>query len=219
LEKHLSLLRRQGLIAQWHERQVAAGTDWQQELDYHLMSASIILLLISPDFLASDYCYSRELERAMQRHAARQARVIPVLVRPVDIQGAPFARLQPLPSNGKPVTMWPNRDDAFAAIASGLRTVVEQLRQTVVATLEVSLTFLAEQERARYQELAVFPEDVTIPLATLQRLWGPPQGWTISRRNGCASACILSPCCWPLTRLHSRCACMMWCAATCRFVS
>jgi hypothetical protein len=112
----------------------------------------------------------------MQRHAARQARVIPVLVRPVDIQGAPFAHLQPLPSNGKPVTKWPNRDDAFAAIASGLRTVVEQLRQTVVATLEVSLTFLAEQERARYQELAVFPEEVTIPLATLQRLWGATAG-------------------------------------------
>src|SRR2546421_2433710 len=68
LEAHLSLLRRQGLIANWHDRQILAGEEWSQEIDEHLEAASIILLLISPDFLASDYCYEIEMQRALERH-------------------------------------------------------------------------------------------------------------------------------------------------------
>lgn len=62
LEKHLSLLRQQGVITEWYDRQIVAGTDWTQAIDNHLKTASIILLLISPDFLASDYCYSIEMK-------------------------------------------------------------------------------------------------------------------------------------------------------------
>ncbi len=56
LEKHLSLLRQQGMITEWNDRQILPGTDWAHVIDTHLMTAQIILLLISPDFLASDYC-------------------------------------------------------------------------------------------------------------------------------------------------------------------
>jgi internalin A len=64
LETHLSLLRRQGLIANWHDRQILPGTEWEKEIDAHLESAQLVLLLISPDFLASDYCYEIEMKRA-----------------------------------------------------------------------------------------------------------------------------------------------------------
>src|SRR5258707_8645015 len=101
LEKHLSLLHRQGLIFQWHDRQIAAGTDWAQALDIHLERASVILLLISADFLASDYCYGIEVKRALERHQANEARVIPILLRPTDWSGAPFAHLQALPTDPK----------------------------------------------------------------------------------------------------------------------
>ena len=114
LETHLSLLRQQGIIATWHDRQIVPGTDWTGEIDMHLATAGIILLLISPDFIASDYCYGVELQRAMQRHDAGEAKVIPILLRPVaDWDTAPFARLAVLPTNRKPITKWRNRDDAW----------------------------------------------------------------------------------------------------------
>ena len=78
LEKHLSLLRRQGLISAWHNRAILAGSEWARDIDEHLNTASIILLLISPDFLASDYCYDIEMQRALERHQRREARVIPM---------------------------------------------------------------------------------------------------------------------------------------------
>jgi len=84
LETHLSLLKRQGLISLWHDRLVVPGTDWVKAIDTHLETASVILLLVSADFFASDYCYGIEMQQALKRHEAREARVIPLLVRPVD---------------------------------------------------------------------------------------------------------------------------------------
>lgn len=127
LEKHLVILKRQGVIQDWHDRKIGAGTEWKGQIDAHLNSAGVILLLISADFLASDYCYDIELKRAMQRHEAGEARVIPVILRPVDWQGAPFGKLQALPKDAKPVTSWTKRDEAFANVAQGIRAAVEEL--------------------------------------------------------------------------------------------
>src|SRR5579859_2226552 len=110
LQTHLSILKRQGLISTWHDRQIVPGTDWAQAIDMHLNSASVILLLISPDFFASDYCYGIEMKQALEGHKVNEARVIPILLRPVDWQGAPFAHLQALPTNAKPITTWSNWD-------------------------------------------------------------------------------------------------------------
>src|SRR5713226_5126476 len=74
LETHLSLLKRQGLISTWYDRQIVPGTNWAATIDEQLEQASIILLLVSADFLASDYCYGVEMQRALQRHQAKQAR-------------------------------------------------------------------------------------------------------------------------------------------------
>jgi len=127
LETHLSALRQQGVITEWHDRKIIAGTDWKQRIDTHLMNAKIILLLISPDFLASDYCYGVEMQRALARHAKGDACVIPVILRPVDWQGTPFSHLQCVPTDTKPVTMWTNRDEAFRNVAMAIRVAVEQL--------------------------------------------------------------------------------------------
>ena len=127
LENHLSLLRRLGVINAWHDRHIVPGTDWAQAIDEHLERASIILLLVSADFLASDYCYGKEMTRALERHEAHEARVIPILLRPVDCKGAPFAHLQALPTNAKAITSWGNQDEAFADVAAGIRRAVEDL--------------------------------------------------------------------------------------------
>jgi TIR domain len=131
LDKHLATLRRNGWIQSWYDRDIYAGTDWKQEIDTHLHTADIILLLVSSDFLSSEYCYSIEMQEALRRHKAGEAVVIPIILRPVDWQGTPFSSLQVLPGEGRPVTSWSNRDEAFEQIAQGIRGVVMALRQVV----------------------------------------------------------------------------------------
>ncbi len=104
LANHLTILQRQGVIKAWHDREISAGTEWANEIDRHMESARIILLLVSANFLASDYCYDIELKRAIERHEAGEACVIPIILKPVYWNGAPFAKLQALPKNAKPVT-------------------------------------------------------------------------------------------------------------------
>lgn len=127
LEAHLSSLKRQGLLSLWYSRLIEPGLDWARSIDKHLERASVILLLISADFLASDYCYGIEMTRALERHAAGEVRVIPILVRPVDWQGTPFAHLSVLPADARALTIWDNEDTALAAVAAGIRRVIEDL--------------------------------------------------------------------------------------------
>jgi protein involved in polysaccharide export with SLBB domain len=123
LETHLSLLKDEGVIWDWHDRRIEAGAEWDRVINENLDQAAIILLLISADFLASRYCRDIEVARAMERHEAGTARVIPVILRPVDWHSAPFGKLAALPLDGKPVTTWKNRDEAFTDIARGIREV------------------------------------------------------------------------------------------------
>lgn len=129
LARHLSTLKRQQVIADWHDRRISAGTEWAGQIDTHLNTARIILLLISSDFIASDYCYDVELTRALERHAAGTARVIPVILRPSDWHSAPFGKLQALPKDGKPISRWPDQDEAFLDVTQGIRRVAEELRR------------------------------------------------------------------------------------------
>ncbi|SCZ66776.1 replicative DNA helicase [Thiohalomonas denitrificans] len=103
------------------------GEEWETAIDEYLKTADIVLLLISPDFIASEYCYSRELKGAIERHESNQARVVPILVRPVDWSDAPFAKLQALPKDAKPVTSWTNEDEAWLDVAKGIRNVVQEI--------------------------------------------------------------------------------------------
>jgi hypothetical protein len=127
LENHLSILKCEKVIAGWHDRRIGAGKEWEGQIDAHLKSAAVILLLISADFLASDYCYDVEMKRALERHDAGEVRVIPVILRAVDWKGAPFGKLQCLPTDVKPVTSWTNRDEAFRDVAQGIRKAVGEL--------------------------------------------------------------------------------------------
>ena len=124
LETHLSLLQRKGLIKPWTDRRITAGSEWSNQIDDHVRSADIILLLISPDFLASNYCFDIEMKIALERHEKKEAVVVPIILRPVDSHTSPFGKLQCVPRDGKPVTKFTNRDEAFAAIARELRALV-----------------------------------------------------------------------------------------------
>jgi tetratricopeptide (TPR) repeat protein len=139
LEKHLSLLRTQALITSWHEQLVYPGSNRNQEITKHLERASVILLLISADFLASGYCFGVEMQRALERQAAKEAWVMPILLREVDWQDAPFAHLQILPTNAKPITSWRNRDAAFVNVATGIRRAIENLPLLVASAPPTTL--------------------------------------------------------------------------------
>jgi hypothetical protein len=128
LAKHLKLLERQGIIKAWHDRNITAGEEWKTAINTNLESAEIILLLVSADFLASDYCYDIEMKRALERHECNQARVIPIILRPVDWHQSPFSKLVALPTDGKAITTWLNQDEAFTNIVKGLRKVIDQLK-------------------------------------------------------------------------------------------
>lgn len=173
LETQLSALKRQGFISLWHDQFIAPGTDWAKAIHTHLETASLILLLISADFINSDYCYTVEMERALKRHEANEARVIPIVVRPCDWKQLPIGTLQALPTDAKPITMWTNQDAAFTNIAAGIRQAIEDLtllsesrsraekRRVILADLEDS------NEAVRFaaaQALTALKDRVTIPV-------------------------------------------------------
>lgn len=121
LEKCLSMLKHQGAIDTWHDRRILAGDELGGSISAAIESADLILLLVSPDFLASKYCYDVEMGRALQRHEAGEARVMPIILRPCDWEVSPLAKLLAAPRDGKPVTKWPDPDEAFQDIVSAIR--------------------------------------------------------------------------------------------------
>ena len=150
LIKHLALLQNQGFVTEWHDRDISAGADWAYEINSHLNTAHVILLLVSADFLASKYCYSIEMKRALERHQAKETSVIPIILRPVDWHEAPFSHLQPLPTEGKPVTSWSGRhgrDSAFTNITVGIRVLVKELRPKSISLNLVSLEKSQNEEQ------------------------------------------------------------------------
>ena len=127
LVKHLSGMKQQGLIEDWNAYDISPGSNWERAIDIQMRSSHIILLLVSADFLRSEYSSSGEMRKAMKRHHAGEVYVIPIILRPVDWEGLIFGKLQPLPLGAKAVTLWQNRDDAFLNIARGIKKVVNEL--------------------------------------------------------------------------------------------
>ncbi len=131
LDKHLSQLEKKNLIKVWHHHDISAGTEWESEINKQLDMADIILLLISPDFMVSEYC-NVEMRRAMERHERGEAIVVPIIVRPVHWQDALFGKLRALPTGEKPIksSEWRYVDEAFLDVVEGLRKIIEGPLQT-----------------------------------------------------------------------------------------
>lgn len=152
LEKHLSMLKHQGLIEPWHDRRIAAGAVVDDAIANGLEEADIILLLVSASFMASAYCYSREMERAMQRHQEGTAVVIPVIVRTCDWHPAPFGKLLAVPKDGKAIDLWANFDEAYTDVTRQIRSVVEKL-----ASAPPAPSFARERRGTNPSSPAVLP--------------------------------------------------------------
>lgn len=127
LETHLSSLRREGRITHWDDRKITAGNEWRTEIEKQLDAARLIILMISAYFIESEFCFSIELKRALERHESGEARVVPIIVRPCDWKNSPVSKLQALPTDGKPITTWTPRDMAYVNIVEGLRKVIDEM--------------------------------------------------------------------------------------------
>ena len=138
LQKHLAALKHQGLIETWHDRRIRAGDEFDNVIDRQLNEAQVILLLVSSDFIASRYCYEIEMARALERHRAGEARVIPVILRPCDWKETPFGKLMAAPKDGKPIKAWPDIDEAFLDVVQRIKEVLsDQWKAPVFSAIPV----------------------------------------------------------------------------------
>jgi hypothetical protein len=144
LETHLSLMVREAIVETWSFRNIDAGNDWKKTIDANLDTADVILLLISANFIASNYCWDIEMKRAVERHENGEAIVIPVILKACDWHTAPFAKFQALPDSAKPVSSWRPRDRAWENVVAGLRRVIArsgaaQSKPSIAATVPVAV--------------------------------------------------------------------------------
>lgn len=122
---------RDGSVRAWYDGKILPGDAIDPEVQQHLDEAHIILLLVSRDFLKSRYIREKELPRALERHDAGEARVIPIILRPAPWQNPPwdamFGRLKALPRDGKPVVKWRLRDEAFVDVYTSIQETISAL--------------------------------------------------------------------------------------------
>lgn len=126
---HLAPLVREGLIALWSDRAIAPGSDWERDIEDELAAADIVLLLVTPDFVASAHCFDKELTEALRRHEEEGVCILPVLAKSVDLENMPFGRFQGLPLDLRPVNTWSDPDEAWFQVAQGVRRAALEFYQ------------------------------------------------------------------------------------------
>lgn len=148
LDKHLSGLKRKNYVNTWYDGKIDAGKEWEKEIDSNLSKADIVLLLISADFIASDYCYDVEMTKAISRHEKGDAVIIPINLNPCDWSDLPFSKIQGLPQNGKPITstFWENSEIALNEVAKSIKDIVENLLATKNKRLKAISEILNEKD-------------------------------------------------------------------------
>jgi tetratricopeptide (TPR) repeat protein len=163
LEKHLAWLKRRYQLTNWHDREILPGEEWEQAIDTHLNTANLILLLLSPDFMASDYCYGKEMQRALERHQAGTCRVVPILLRPTYWEDAPFSSLQLLPTDARAITRWPDRDEAFRDVVAEINRTIKDLLNSLKTKEEWLQEGTALRALKRHQEeLAAYEQVIRL---------------------------------------------------------
>jgi len=166
LFQQLRVLERANLIHIWYDRAIKPGDYWEDAIDTHLNSAQIILLIVSASFIDSDYCYDKEMPSALARHASGQARVLPVLLHPCDWKITPLGRLHTLPSDGLPISLWPNQNSALLSVTEGVKRVAHELQ--IEALLKDGK---AHYESMRYNAaLSVFDQALTLALTQEEQI-------------------------------------------------
>lgn len=125
LHTHLKPLRRSGLLESWYDREIIAGSDLDSEISREMSEARLFLMMVSPDFLASDYCVDKEMSHAIDRHNAGSARVVPIILEPCSWEMSPLSKLKAVPKDGKPISTWSNQNEAFHDAVGEIVRIIE----------------------------------------------------------------------------------------------
>jgi hypothetical protein len=128
LEDQLTLLSRKGQVQWWSEHQLIPGEEIENVISEALSGADVIILLISIHFLSNSFCWSQQLEKAIDRHDRGEAVVIPVFVRPCAWEGTPIEKLQGVPRRGKAISRWSDKHEAWTQVARGIEQALAAWR-------------------------------------------------------------------------------------------
>lgn len=124
LDKHFAALKRSEKVETWNDRKLQAGCRLDEDIKRHLNEDHIIILLISSDFIASDYCYNIEMKRAIERNERGECMVIPIIIRPCLWMETPLKNILALPKDGKPVSKYTDSDEAYLEIVSAVNDLL-----------------------------------------------------------------------------------------------
>lgn len=157
LRKHTAVLRREGLISIWHDREILPGEPINRSINEAIESSSLILLLISPDFINSDYCMGREMKRALELHNEGSAKLVPIICRPCDWKGIEeLSDLKALPTDAKPIVKWENKDEAWADVVTELRRLIQSNRSAASNSVQsISTSSVMPRNRKETRRLRV----------------------------------------------------------------
>lgn len=158
LHTHLAILKREGKITEWFDREILAGSDIDKDVEAALTGSDLFLALVSPDFLASHYCYEREMTEAIRRHDAGTMRVVPIILEPCEWKSTPLRKLKAVPRDGTPVSEWTNANSAFLDVVTELRRIAEAAVQAAAPPRMVEVTASAIGEPRRYRVKRDFDE-------------------------------------------------------------
>ena len=154
LTTHVTSLKRRGIVKEWHDRKLVAGEEWDKIIKQELLDSDIILLLISSDFLASNYCYDIEIKKAIERHEKGEAKVIPIIVRPCDWKDLPFSKIKGLPKDAKALSTWTDIDEGYLNIIEGIKSAID--------SREASTCVIDDSTNAKESDFISFPYEIII---------------------------------------------------------
>ncbi len=165
--KWLALLKQNGIIEEWYDRKIVPGKNWEKEIENNLSDADIVCLFLSQNFLASEYC-QKEKEEAYNLKKRKNIAVIPIILSPSGWKDDDMlSKSLALPTDGKPISTFPNKDIAWSDVYERLKKVIEDLTYSRNLTLkEGFIQFLKNVDlitKAHPQKENIYLEDIFVP--------------------------------------------------------
>ncbi len=149
LHKHLAVLQRDGTLPTWTDHAIVPGDRLDSVISGQLERSQIFLALLSPDYLASRYCYETEFKRAQELAAAGRIRIVPIIVEPCDWLSSPFKDFLALPKDGQAISSFTNANLAYLNVVTGLRRVIEALASGAIASGAASVSGTGRRPRVK----------------------------------------------------------------------
>jgi Uncharacterized conserved protein len=191
LGQHFAALRRTGLIEDWHDRRISPGSGWRNEIHRHLLDADIVLLLLSAAFFDSDYCWGEEMTKALARHRAEQARVIPIILHPCSWDLTPLAELQAVPKDALAISLWLNEHAAMHDVTRQVSTLAKSWRREFALPLPhppaaAGPSLSRKRARDDAEPISTPPADADAPLSRERERAGVrvPAAPKLKQKNG-----------------------------------